>query len=1190
MKKTKLIIWLAVFILSASTNLQAQTSLGGIINQYTKVDSVYTLKDTLGVADASLFQPGDTVLIIQMKGVEIRIDVPSEPEDFGDVDAGKINNAGKYEFILVENVNYAEDLVILQNQLDRDYDAVDFVQLVKVPGPKHAVVSSTITCPVWDGNKGGVIAMIVQDTLELSATINANARGYNGAPPVLNTLLECASSDSALYENFYFDNTFVGAGNKGEAPIETDPSWTRGRGKLLSSGGGGNALFAGGGGGGSGGRGGAGGGEQEGCETPNYGGNYTKLGGKEGKSYVSGLGINLQDSLVFFGGAGGSGTYSASGSATAGGNGGGIVIIVTNILKSNTAQIISKGGSVTNIADDGAGGGGAGGTIILDYEEIQGNLTIDASGGNGGNTGGDFRSGAGGGGGGGYFINAKSSIPSSVNVIFAGGNGGTVETGDPVGYAGLGGAPGDYLNNVGAPLTGFLFNSIVESQEICYGDTPELISGTTPRGGNGIYAYTWQQRTNSTTWQLATGTNDQKHYQPPALTDTTYFRRIVESSIYADTSKSITINVQPAIVNNVILDDDSVCYANAADTIFGTRVLVGGLGEGTYTYTWQSSVDQSTWSNETALADTAHYPGELFETSYFRRTVNSGACYDTSNVLETTVFPLITDNDITIPVDTIADGQQPQTITGLAVGDGYGAGTYDYQWQVSTNGVDFIDIPGEINLDYSPPVLNATTYYRRVVYSNDCESFSNFIKVTVLPLIANNSIENDAVVYTCYNSPPEVFRGSSPTGGDGIYRYTWESSLDATSWEVITGANEQNYQAGRLTEATYYRRIVASGENDCCLDTTDYIQVLLNPLPEFTFYPYDTTICSADTISFEIDAAAGTPPYNFEYALNSEKYTMTNLEVGGHLEKVIPKTSLQEVDHKLLPVRLIDSNGCVDTTDTGEINVKVYGYPNANAGIDKETCELFINLDATPSFGAGLWTLVEGEAAEFADNTFAGTEVDVASAGVYNFQWKETNWQCADSSLVEILLYETPSNVSAGNDTTLFFTDEFELNGNFDNPDEEVPVEVLWEVAEGVATIDDPHNINSSITNLYAAFGEEVKVNFTVEKGTCANLNDTLVITMKTFSPPNGFSPNGDGVNDFLVIKGIDNSIGNELVIYNRWGVEVYRKQDYSNEEGWDGKNNDGVELPEDTYYYVIKVIDKENNIIRDKGFIVLKR
>ncbi|MGQ1911534.1 Ig-like domain-containing protein, partial [Marinifilum sp. RC60d5] len=89
-------------------------------------------------------------------------------------------------------------------------------------------------------------------------------------------------------------------------------------------------------------------------------------------------------------------------------------------------------------------------------------------------------------------------------------------------------------------------------------------------------------------------------------------------------------------------------------------------------------------------------------------------------------------------------------------------------------------------------------------------------------------------------------------------------------------------------------------------------------------------------------------------------------------------------------------------------------------------------------------------------------------------------------------------------------------------------------------------------------------------------------------SIPEGFSPNGDGVNDFFVIKGIKDFPNSELMIFNRWGAKIYSKKGYQND--WDGRADNSLTvgseiIPEGTYYYVI---DLGNGSKALKGFIYI--
>ncbi|NNK88373.1 MAG: T9SS type B sorting domain-containing protein, partial [Flavobacteriaceae bacterium] len=89
----------------------------------------------------------------------------------------------------------------------------------------------------------------------------------------------------------------------------------------------------------------------------------------------------------------------------------------------------------------------------------------------------------------------------------------------------------------------------------------------------------------------------------------------------------------------------------------------------------------------------------------------------------------------------------------------------------------------------------------------------------------------------------------------------------------------------------------------------------------------------------------------------------------------------------------------------------------------------------------------------------------------------------------------------------------------------------------------------------------------------------------------NEFSPNGDGVNDTLVINCIENYPENTLEIYNRWGNIVYEKRGYFNE--FDGISNGrsvlnvGEMLPVGTYYYVLDLADGQEPKV---GWIYINR
>lgn len=92
----------------------------------------------------------------------------------------------------------------------------------------------------------------------------------------------------------------------------------------------------------------------------------------------------------------------------------------------------------------------------------------------------------------------------------------------------------------------------------------------------------------------------------------------------------------------------------------------------------------------------------------------------------------------------------------------------------------------------------------------------------------------------------------------------------------------------------------------------------------------------------------------------------------------------------------------------------------------------------------------------------------------------------------------------------------------------------------------------------------------------------TIVVAANPLRVPNIFTPNGDGQNDRFEIEGIEGFDRAELVVFNRWGNEIYRQNDYDNSWG-------GAGIHEGTYYYVL-TLHKGNDRQVEKGWVVLKK
>ncbi|MCR9287847.1 MAG: gliding motility-associated C-terminal domain-containing protein [Bacteroidetes bacterium] len=86
---------------------------------------------------------------------------------------------------------------------------------------------------------------------------------------------------------------------------------------------------------------------------------------------------------------------------------------------------------------------------------------------------------------------------------------------------------------------------------------------------------------------------------------------------------------------------------------------------------------------------------------------------------------------------------------------------------------------------------------------------------------------------------------------------------------------------------------------------------------------------------------------------------------------------------------------------------------------------------------------------------------------------------------------------------------------------------------------------------------------------------DTLKISVEILCEAltimNGFSPDGDGQNDTFTILGVQNYPDNSLLIFNKWGEQVFEQTNYKND--WNGGKTEGENLSSEdsVYYYVFK-------------------
>jgi hypothetical protein len=396
-----------IFFIPAT--LSAQTTISGIINKYTAVDSVINSGGNalLEVGNSSGFHYGDKVLVIQMRGAATDT---TNTFSFGTIT--DFNSAGNYEFSRISSV-YG-NTIELCHPLQRMYNTNSAVQLIFVPEYNNAIVSSVLTAQTWNGSTGGVLALDVKNNLTLQANIDVSEKGFEAGQSNYYGGVNCGQT------GFHFSANSTNGVDKGKGICICPVALSRGRGACANAGGGGNNHNAGGGGGSNSGIGGQGGNEWSGC------GPGIANGGIGGYA----LSYSNFSRKIFMGGGGGAGHNNSSNSNSPGGRGGGIIIIKAAGITGNNFSIMSSGANGADsilIYDEGRGGGGGGGTMLLDVKNYFNTLSIEARGGRGGNSN-TCCAGPGGGGGGGLLWYSTGALSSLCLLNLAGGSAGITST------------------------------------------------------------------------------------------------------------------------------------------------------------------------------------------------------------------------------------------------------------------------------------------------------------------------------------------------------------------------------------------------------------------------------------------------------------------------------------------------------------------------------------------------------------------------------------------------------------------------------------------------------------------------------------------------------------------------------------------------------------------------------------------
>ena len=404
-----------------------------------------------------------------------------------------------------------------------------------------------------------------------------------------------------------------------------------------------------------------------------------------------------------------------------------------------------------------------------------------------------------------------------------------------------------------------------------------------------------------------------------------------------------------------------------------TLSVVATTTQGTITYQWQSSTNNSSFSNISGATSASYSaPTSTVGTLYYRcvatatkdgvsKSTNSNSA---SVAVSATPTPSITSQPSSKSVNVAGTAS-------LSVTASVASGTLSYQWYSSTDNSSFTAISGATSASYSAPTSAPGTKYYRVRVTNTLNGYttykdSNSVSVTV-------SVA--APTFTTQPTPKNVYRGASvtlsaaATAPYGTVSYQWQSSSNNSSYSNISGATSSTYSPSTATVGTTYYRCVAkatySGSTSSATNSTA-VSVVVNATgtPIITSQPQDATAFIGQTgKSVSVTATGDSLSYQWQSSTNNS--TWSNVSGATGRTYSFPTSSAGTTYYRCVVTNTL--NGYTATTTSSVATVSVVDV-------------------TTPSFTK------QPQSASYAiGNTANALSVTATSNGSLTYQWQRSS-------------------------------------------------------------------------------------------------------------------------------------------------------------------------------------------------------
>lgn len=617
--------------------------------------------------------------------------------------------------------------------------------------------------------------------------------------------------------------------------------------------------------------------------------------------------------------------------------------------------------------------------------------------------------------------------------------------------------------------------------------------------GNGTTVYQWQENDGSGWLDLGdagvySGTELARLdiSDVAGLGDNEYRVVIGTATCVADTSVAALLSVEGPIAITAQPQDVTEC-SGEGNTFSVTVNNPGSGGADEIDYQWYISFDEVNW---TALPNNDNYNGvntnilSLIDVAglgnaFFHVEASTANCSFVTSASASLVVegPLeFTDN----PDNSVfCDGGAATTFSATVLNNG--AGSANYQWQVSSDGVNFADLTdGAIysgvnttTLTVLDPTGLSGRLYRLASGTGECASIYSDAAEMVIegPITIDNQPDD---ITTC-SDLGQFFAVDANNAGEGFVFYQWQEN-DGSGWSDLN--NDGNFNGVRTDTLSIdvtgglggnqYRVRVWTPTCDT-LESAFATLTVEGPL-SFTDEPDDVVICSGDATSFSVaidNPGAGTPTYQWEISTNGGQ-TFVDVTDGGVYSGATTATlAISDVAglNGFKYRSTIQTGECASTASYAA-NLTVEGPITFNSGPDDAS--ICSNVDHTfvvdvtnPGVGtmALQWQSRANSGAAWSDlandDLFTGVttrELRIDSTGGLNgtqYQLVITTSVCTDISSIATLTVR---------DACLDGTCDFDLDGQINDVDEDDDNDGLDDVWEDYITNNSLAMIGIQVT------------------------------------------------------------------------------------------------------------------------------